>query len=345
VIQFADPGGEFYFSTGVATTGIWFSTANSSLSNAAPAGRATTYALQCNSAAGSQFFKRIIPNFQRIIVGGAYYVPAVITNNAVLFAFIDNVTTQVDIRCDGVGHLFATRNGTTIGSASSNVLTPSGWIYIEFDITISSTVGAVGVWVNGVQWLNLTSQNTQASANTFGNQIYLGAVTASGNSWWKDVYCLDTTTGVNKTRLGDITVNCFFPNAAGANQAFATLVGASQTVAVQDGIAHTGTWPDGDTSYIADVTSGHISDFAHQALTLTGTIFGAVHYSYARKDDAGPKSLNQVCLSGGTTETSPTIALGNSYSYYADVIENDPNTSAPWAASGFNAATFGVKIT
>jgi hypothetical protein len=134
-----------------------------------------------------------------------------------------------------------------------------------------------------VSWLSLTGQNTQATANAYMNRVRYGAVTTAADSYWKDMYGLDTGTGTNTSPLGDITVNVFFPNAAGTNQQFGTLVGSSQTVAVQDGIGHTGTWPDGDTSYIAEATSGHISDFAHQTLSLTGTIYGVIHMSYAKK--------------------------------------------------------------
>jgi len=63
----------------------------------------------------------------------------------------------------------------------------------------------------------------------------------------------------------------------------------------------------------------------------------------ARKDDAGTREIAQVCLSGSATEQGPTYSVGNSYQYYSDIIEVDPNTGAGWTASGVNAATFGVK--
>lgn len=114
---------------------------------------------------------------------------------------------------------------------------------------------------------------------------------------------------------------------------------------VQIGINSTGTRPNGDALYIADSNTGDISDFAHQPLTLTGTIAAAIHLTYARKDDAGARQIAQVTVEGGSvTETGTTIALGNSYQYYADVLEADPNTSAAWTLSNLNSATFGVKL-
>lgn len=114
----------------------------------------------------------------------------------------------------------------------------------------------------------------------------------------------------------------------------------------QSGINGTGTRPNGDVVYLADSTTNDISDFAHTPLVLTGSILGISHQSSLRKDDAGSRSVAQVCLSSTATEQGSTISLGNSYQYYPDIIELDPNTSSPpipFSLSALNAATFGVK--
>jgi hypothetical protein len=98
-----------------------------------------------------------------------------------------------------------------------------------------------------------------------------------------------------------------------------------------------------ENQYIKSSTANQKTDFAHQAMSLTGTILGVIHRTLARKDDAGARSIKQICESGGTEELSATYALGSSYSYYDDILETDPHTSAQWTVSNFNAATFGVK--
>ena len=65
--------------------------------------------------------------------------------------------------------------------------------------------------------------------------------------------------------------------------------------------------------------------------------------TYARKDDAGTRQIQQMCLSSGTEEDSATITLGSNYQYYQDILETDPHTGVAWTVAGFNAATFGVK--
>lgn len=120
------------------------------------------------------------------------------------------------------------------------------------------------------------------------------------------------------------------------NMPFQCIVGGA-------GINQTGTRPAGDSTYIADQTTNDISDFAIQPLTLTGVILGVVHQSYMRKDDLGTRQVAQVCLSGGSTEQGATISLGNTYEYFQDVVEVDPNTGTQFTVSGLNASTWGVK--
>jgi hypothetical protein len=113
---------------------------------------------------------------------------------------------------------------------------------------------------------------------------------------------------------------------------------------VQSGaINQAGTRPNGDVAYISDSTTNDISDFAITPLTLTGVVLGIVHQSYLRKDDMGTRQVAQVCLSGSATEQGATISLGNTYEYFQDILEVDPNTGTQFSVSGLNAATFGIK--
>lgn len=344
-IQFVDSGGELYFSSGITAAGIWSSTNGVTLVNNAPAGRATSYGIFMNNATSPFIIKTLTTGFASLVVGTAIYIPANFFNSTAtpLVRLLDSGTNQCDVRVTINGALEVTRNGTVLGTSTLQLVNGSGWHYIEAALVVDNTVGTAQVWVDNVSWLSLTGLDTQNTSNASANGVgfYLGN-TGQANPYYKDIYILDTGTGVNTARLGDITVAVTFPNGAGVNSAWTANTGTA-LAAVQDGITHTGTWPDGDTTYILDSNTNDISDFAHQTLTLTGVIYGVVHMSYMRKDDAGARSVAQVCISNSTVETGSTISLGNSYTYFQDVIENDPHTSAPWTLSGYNASTYGVK--
>ena len=348
-VVFADPGGEYYFSTGlVANIGIWNNSGGGANPvNSAPAGRqaANDGKFYGITLVSTGFVEKNFPtNYSHLITGFAMYFSSTAwTNNTPFFAFTDAGTAQCDIRTNGSGQVFFTRNGTVIGSTSTIALS-GGWNYIEIEVLFATgATGSVQCWINGVSATNTASVQTTTSGNAFANRIRYTSPNNGGTTYLKDVYLLDTTTGANTTRLGDITVAVKYPNAAGTNQQWTPLSG-TQVSNVQDGIDHTGTWPDGDTTYISDATAGHISDFAHETLTLTGTLLSVVHATYARKDDAGSRSFRQVCISGATTETNGSdISATNSYVYYFDVLDQDPNTSAQWTVANYNAASFGVK--
>ena len=341
-VIFADPGGEHYFSltfAGAATAGWWSVGPGGGPTNSGQPGRQTAsdgkeYALRTSGT----FSKTFASSSSHYIVGFAEWTSATPVSQ-IIFAFKLGSSNQTEFRVDSSGHPQITQNGTVKGTAT--VIAPPGWNYWELDVTFATgATGAAQLWMNGVSILNLTTiitATTTAAADTF-------SFTASGaNSDYKDIVMIDATTGGVNSHQGDVTVFVEFPNAAGTNSQWTPLSG-TQVSNVQDGINHTGTWPDGDTTYIFDSTAGHISDFGHQTLSLTGSIVSVVHVTYARKDDAGSRAFRQVCVSGGTTQTNGSdISATNSYLYYVDVLDVDPNTSSAWTLTNYNNATFGVK--
>lgn len=120
---------------------------------------------------------------------------------------------------------------------------------------------------------------------------------------------------------------------------------------VQAGINKLGTRPNGDLTYIFDSTIGDISDFAHQTLAaalghaFSGIILGVAHLSYMRKDDLGSRGVQQLLLSSGASAGGGIISLGNTYSYYMQIVESDPNTGTQFSQTGFNNTTLGAKVT
>jgi hypothetical protein len=318
MIQFRDPGGEPYYSLATPLAPGWWSGANNAfLANNAPAGAATTYAIQLN--AGGTLYKNLSSNFASSVTGVRYYIAGSFNNGSILMQFLDITNTQVEIRTDGLGHLYATRNNVQIGTTSTQQLVANqGWTYFDAAPVIASgTSGSIVISVNNLQWLNITGVNTNNSGNNYINRVQFGNP-FTATCYIKDVYILDTGTGINVSRLGDVTVGVNYITAAGVNQAWTNNGGSSQANSVADGITHTGTWPDGDATYISSSTPGQISDFAGQTLSLTGTIFSLCHAFYARKDDAGTRTMAGVVLSGSATAVGATQNLGNTYNYYFD---------------------------
>lgn len=344
MLQRADPGG-FDISNDASTLlagGFINDGSFVGVSSGAPAGRSNTKAYQ-TSLTGA-YFGYFTANFQESVFGWAWHCPfSSFTNGERLFALTDGTSQQIDGRTDGTGHIYFTRNGTTIGSPSAAALTV-GWYYFEVKAFIAGgTSGACELRVTPLgsapsNWITLTGVNTQATGNAYANRFYVISPGA-GFQYWKDLYILDTGTGLRTDYLGDITVKILYPASAdGTFQQWTPNTG-TQVAAVQE---HTGTFPDGDTTYISDTVSGHISAFGMDALSAS-TIYGVIHASYARTASSG--TINQVLVqSGSVVETSATWTLTTSYLWYQDSLEQNPVGPADWSAASVNGTHPGVKI-
>lgn len=232
----------------------------------------------------------------------------------------------------------------------------------EGDVTISE-VYDTGAGVNAQWTVQQGSFTLTAAANTSGGTtVYTGTITngtTPTNAWQGYFLSVSGFTNANNnggpwlctaSNLTSITLQ----NAAGVAETHAGTVAFQNPVQIGieggdviGGTTNLGTRPPSDITgplqYIKDATAGHKTDFAHQPLTLTGSIAAVVHITLARKDDAGLRQIQQLCESGGTEELGATLSLGSSPLYYSDILEVDPNTSAAFTVSNFNAATFGVK--
>jgi hypothetical protein len=202
--------------------------------------------------------------------------------------------------------------------------------------------GVHSAWTPNVGPFSITSVANASGGNT----VYTGTITGGasnayvGYNFLPSGFAHSANNGTFEcvaSTATTITLN----NPSGVADTTGSI--AFQCIVQTGGINKTGTRPNGDVAYISDSTTNDISDFAIQPLTLTGVILGVCHESYLRKDDAGARQVAQVCLSGGSTEQGATISLGNTYQFYPDILEVDPNTSTQFSVSGLNSSTWGVK--
>jgi hypothetical protein len=490
-VDFAMSGGNLAFAfSGSVIPGISTISGGSISSTAPGSNEQDTFAL---SNAPALRTINLGGNYSTLYAGARFYVTNFGTGLQLIVFYDAGANLQCDLRFNGSGQLYFTRNGTTIGTTSAYALSLLTWNYIEFKAILSTTSGTCEVRVNGsvvatASGLNnaassvygataamvefqdtfnpgyikdmyvvdgnatsfimgstvtgvfqsgetVTQSGTSASATIYGigqnGRITVGTITGSANSsgvWtgaisgatFSPSYAPITAAA---SYLGDVRIFEVYPNGPGVNSTWAANVGPFTVTAVsgsgsswtftgswttgasniyegyyfnttscgtgnnqtgvlctasangsltlsfsggsaqtgltgsaafqnplQIGIATTnnasanaGTRPNGDNVYISDSTAGNITDYAHQSIVLSGVIVGLFRLSYMRKDDAGSRSVAQICLSGSATALTTPESLANTYQYWIQILEADPNTLTGWTVSGFNAATFGVK--
>jgi hypothetical protein len=264
----------------------------------------------------------------------------------VVAAFMDGSTYQVGISINSTGQFSASCNGTLLGTASA-AMGFGAWHYVEVKATISATVGVVVLKVDGVTLINLTGQNTKGSANATFSGIQLGMTGNIGGSsitvYYDDVYYCDASGSFNNTYLGDIAIKCVFPTANGTTNNF-TLGGSTPAATNWQSVKET--VPDDGVTYVADGTLNDIDRYTFPAIT-GNTVLAAVINMRTTKDDATARSVRGAIKSSSTTGDTGTdlVVTQTTYADLQGISESDPNTSAIWTVTNFNAAEFGVKVT
>lgn len=337
-LLFADPVGSFYSNATQATQGLWtVFTGGTILTSGLPAGNVEPTCIQ-NLTNGT--IAIATPGVGPWTFGWRYvYTGSSGTKTILRFQDVSNAE-QFHVAIDDVNGSLTVVNGsgTTLGTSATGILSQNVWNFIEVQGFIDASVGTVTVRVNGAAVLTLTGKNTKAGANASTSKIVLGTGTAPPNCI-QDVYLADSTGSYNNTFLGDIRISTY--NAAGAGTAGLnqyTPVGAATVWQAVDNVT-----PDDDTSYASDATPTDRMSVTYAPSAVTGTVVAAIHVSRVRKDDVGTRTVAQKVTSNGVDATGPTISLGTTYKYYTQILETDPNTSAPWTVANFNLAQAGLE--
>lgn len=288
-----------------------------------------------NGANGSTLTKTLPSNIVTGFQGFHFFYGTTVAQT--ICEFRETGAAQCDIRVDATGHLFATRNGTTIGSVSTFQMTSPQWYWIEVKVVISTTVGVAEIKVNGAFVANngVSNLNTQNTANAFFNQIRGGFSQGSGLDSY---HVWDTTAGDITTYMGERVIDTQLANATGTNAAWTKNGGSNNFDRVNEANE------DGDTTYNSSATPNQIDSFNFPSLfESTGTIGTVAVNTIDRNDDATPRTFDHYCLSSGVAALSAPITPGANYVNHQTFFGTDPNTAAAWTITNWNAAEWGYK--
>lgn len=172
-----------------------------------------------------------------VIVGCAYYAASltssIITAANDFLAVRDGTLPHVRLHPFSDGSIHVTRGVSTntpveIGATAPGVLTVGTFNFIELKVTVSDTVGAVELRVNGVQVLALSGVDTRNGGNASINGLAIGGSVATNvTTYFDDLYVCDTTGTENNDFLGDVRIEPFFPSGPGTHNSFTKSVDAA----------------------------------------------------------------------------------------------------------------------
>lgn len=262
------------------------------------------------------------------------------------FSSDSGATAHVTLNLNASGQIEARRGtvtGTVLGTSAAGSLVPLagvGYVPIIAKVTLHDTTGAVEVWVNGVQVLNLTNVDTK-NAGTKAVLDSFSLECGGPDLYLADVWLMNGAGSVNNgiPSVKDFRVEYLAPSGNGTtSQGTGSDGNSTDNYALVDE-----TTPD-TADYVGITTDGNKDTYAMGNLASTaGSVLGTQAVALAAKSDAGAKSVALVSRSSGGTEAdSADKSLLTTYAYKLAIRETDP-TGASYTIGEVNAEEFGFK--
>ncbi len=297
------------------------------------------YAIQISNYAnqGPPFLTELITASSKVFVGFGFAIDTSTVISSILNLLGDaGATTHLALKSTAFGGFALYRGASLIASTANYLFTNNVWKYVEVSATISATVGAVTVKMDGSVVLTFTGNTKNGGTNTTIDTVTFIADGAPLVSL-DDIYICNDQGSVNNTFLGDVRVQALLPNGAGSSTQWAPLSGANYT--------NVNTVPPNVATYVSDSTPADRDTYALEDCAAgTGTIYGVQSVLAALKSDAGSASVKAAYKSGGTVYYDAPVSLGTSVIGYTALRENDPATSAAWTVAAVNALEFGAEV-
>ena len=315
----------------------------------ATGGRNGTNALWLKAGAdGTGLVRKVLPAAQATLIAGCSYT---IGDGSVPIIAFDDMSAggeQISLGISlSTNKLIVKRNGTTLATGTT-VLSSGVPYYIEFKATIDSAAGSYTARINEVVELTAAGVNTRGvGTNNSADSVRLGGALGfsifGGGSftqigYFDDFYLCDGAGGVNNDFLGDVRVQCLFPNGAGATTGWTPFSGANwQNV---DDAA-----PDDDATYVSAGSAGVIDTYAMTDLAATtGSVKGVQTVIDARKDDSGTRTIAPVFHIGATDYVGTNQNIMTAYNFFLQQYDTSPATAIAFTVAEVNALNLGQKL-
>lgn len=282
--------------------------------------------------------------FDMVGVGFALYLPNIAARqNETYFTFYDGAgVPQCCMSITSTGALTFSRGYTTalLGQSADGAVVASAWQHVEIKV-LCADLGAVEIRVNGVTVLSLVDVNTKAVAEDNIRQVGIAREGIGFTEFYIDDYfCWNTLGDYNNDFIGDKRILTLYPNDNDTLQEWEPVGVATGFEAIDEQV------PDGDSTYIEATEAVSVSRFELDNIVENiGSIAGIQTYALQRKTVAGVCNTKVSLVSGIDEANGEDRAITEQWTYYTDVHEIDPATSAPWTKSVIDSVKLKIERT
>lgn len=221
------------------------------------------------------------------------------------------------------------------------VVTANAWWHVEVKFTIGASTGAIEVRVEGQTVLTATAQNF---GTTQIGIVGWGHIKGSGNAHaldYKDLVVWNTNGTLNNNFLGSVIVASLTTNSDVTVGGWTNTGGASHNAILAqvppvDATVYTAAAVPPITAMVMGLTD---------LPTNTTSVKALMTMVRATKTDGGDGSLQTSLVSGASTGAGANRPITTSPTYWRDIFETDPATSAAWTLAAANAANLKIDRT
>jgi hypothetical protein len=248
----------------------------------------------------------------------------------------DNAATS-HIRCVASPSGLSVFRGATQIAIYNTPLVNSNYYYVEFAVTISSTVGSVICRLDGVQLINFSGNTKNGGTNDSVDRITFNV--PGGGGYFDDCYICNNTGGAPYNNfLGDVRVYSLSPTAAGSSTQWTPDSGSNY--------ARVNEVPYSAANYVQSNVSGNRDTYALADLPggAVTTIYGLQNNVIAKRTDAGAIAVKPAIKSNVTIAYGTSKFLGVGDVVISDLRTTDPDTATAWTVSGINALEAGMEV-
>lgn len=345
-ILFADDFKGYGTSTAFMLNGLYAEIANSTLStDPDPSATGVVFQTAVSSTNGIRL-RRIFPaNYTTAGFAFRVWLDALPTSTTqtLTIGFSDASNTgQIFLSIDTTGRIVIRGGasfGTVLATTAGPVIVANAYNHIEMKSVASATVGSFEVRVNGVPVLTGSSLNTGTQYSQFriDNPNSIGSFV---NWYFKDLVLWNTAGTHNNDFLGTVSVIGLVPSSD------VSLNWTPSTGTTGFNLLDNSPPVDG-TDYISAGTpppSPALFNIADLPTNVT-SVRALITQIRARKVDGGDGTLQTSLVSSGDTANGADRPITTAFTYYEDVFEVDPHTSASWTPAATNAATLKINRT
>ena len=284
-----------------------------------------------------------------LFMGGAMFVfpdqQNVCTSEVGFYDAVSD-SAQLYIRFAANGVVKVVRgDGTALANSVAGSFQENEWFHFEIKATIDNSAGACEVRINTVPVIQLVGADTQNTSHAYADSILLGYSNTNANNTvhyaLDDLFVNDTTGAENNDWLGNVRVKTQFMVGDGFTNQF-TIGGTSPAATHWQSVLNTIL---DDTKYEFDSNIGDIDLFTPDPNLNSPLVHSLQVRMGLRQDDATQRMAHAMLrISGTNYEGSVDQFTNQTYTFYKERFELNPNTGVAFTGADVNGLQAGVKV-